>query len=40
MALKWLQNGAQPTPTAKDLLSKAGITAAFEELRRGETKEN
>ena len=28
-ALKWLQNGAQPTETVKSLLKKQGILEAF-----------
>ncbi len=30
-ALKWLNNGAQPTDTVKSLLSKAGILKKFHE---------
>jgi len=33
VALKWLRNGAVPTDTAKDLLSKAGIMKKFHEER-------
>lgn len=29
IALKWLHNGAQPTRTVKNLLSKEGIIAKF-----------
>ena len=34
VALKWLNNGAVLTDTAKDLLSKAGIMKKFHEERR------
>ncbi|PDO11214.1 MAG: 30S ribosomal protein S16 [Candidatus Reconcilbacillus cellulovorans] len=33
-ALKWLQNGAQPSDTARSLLSKAGVLKKFHELRQ------
>lgn len=33
-ALKWLENGAQPTDTVKSLLSKAGIIAKFNEAKK------
>lgn len=33
VALKWLNNGAIPTDTAKDLLSKAGIMKKFHESK-------
>ncbi len=29
VALKWLRNGAQPTDTAKSVLSKAGVMKKF-----------
>ncbi|MGO2117789.1 MAG: 30S ribosomal protein S16 [Fusobacterium sp.] len=32
--LKYLKNGAQPTRTVKSLLTKAGIWAKFEELKK------
>lgn len=32
-ALKWLNNGAQPTDTVKNLLSKEGIIKEFKELK-------
>lgn len=32
-ALKWLGNGAQPTDTARNLLSKQGIMKAFHESK-------
>ncbi len=32
--LKFLGNGAQPTRTVKDLLSKAGVWAKFEESKK------
>ncbi|MFV9509892.1 30S ribosomal protein S16 [Tepidibacillus sp. LV47] len=34
-ALKWLQIGAKPSDTVRNLLSKAGILAKFHELRQG-----
>ncbi|MBS4762036.1 30S ribosomal protein S16 [Carnobacteriaceae bacterium zg-ZUI252] len=34
LALKWLQNGAQPTDTVRNLLSKAGVMKAFHEARQ------
>ena len=34
-ALKWLRNGAQPTDTAKNLLSKVGIWKRFHDEKRG-----
>ena len=33
--LKWLRNGAQPTDTAKNLLSKVGIWKRFHDEKRG-----
>lgn len=34
-ALKWLKNGAEPTDTAKDVLSKAGIMKKFHDTKNG-----
>lgn len=34
LALKWLQQGAQPTDTVRNLLSKAGVLKAFHEARQ------
>ena len=34
-ALKWLRNGAIATDTAKNVLSKAGITTKFHEEKSG-----
>ncbi len=34
-ALKWLRNGAQPTDTAKNLLSKVGIWKRFHDEKFG-----
>lgn len=34
LALKWLQNGAQPTDTVRNLLSQAGVLKAFHEARQ------
>ncbi len=36
-ALKWLQDGAKATPAARDILSKAGVMAAFSEARLKKT---
>ena len=33
VALKWLNNGAQPTDTVRNLLSKAGIMKKFAEAK-------
>jgi len=33
LALKWLANGAQPTDTVRDLLSKQGIMKKYHEQR-------
>lgn len=33
-ALDWLQKGAQPTDTVKDLFSQAGIMKKWDELKR------
>ncbi len=33
LALKWLSNGAQPSDTVRDLLSKEGILRAFHDLK-------
>lgn len=33
LALKWLGNGAQPTDTVRDLLSKTGIMKKFHESK-------
>lgn len=35
VALKWLNNGAIPTDTARNLLSKAGVMKEFAELKKG-----
>ncbi len=34
-ALKWLKDGAIPTNTAKDVLSKVGIMSKFHNEKRG-----
>jgi len=34
-ALKWLRNGAQPTDTVRDILSKAGVMKKFHDERQG-----
>lgn len=33
-AIEWLQKGAQPTDTVKNLFSKAGIMKKWDELKR------
>lgn len=35
VALKWLKNGAVPTDTAKNLLSKAGTIKKFADSKKG-----
>lgn len=35
VALKWLNNGAQPSDTVKNLLSKAGIMTKFANSKQG-----
>lgn len=35
LALKWLNNGAMPTDTVKNLLSDAGIMKKFHESKMG-----
>ncbi len=35
LAMKWLNNGAIPTDTARDILSKSGIMTKFHEEKRG-----
>src|SRR5581483_9290672 len=34
-AVDWLRKGAQPSETARGLLNKAGVIAAFEQIRKG-----
>ena len=34
-AIKWLNDGATPTDTVKNLLSKAGVMKKFHEQKRG-----
>ena len=38
-ALKWLLDGAKATRAARDILSKAGVMAAWDAAKRGETIE-
>lgn len=38
-ALHWLMQGAQPTETARSLLSRAGVLAAFAEAKRAKKAE-
>jgi small subunit ribosomal protein S16 len=33
-ALKWLQNGAKPSDTVRNLLSKAGVMSKFHEAKQ------
>ncbi|HAQ56588.1 MAG TPA: 30S ribosomal protein S16 [Acholeplasmatales bacterium] len=33
-AMKWLQNGAQPTDTVKNLLTRQGIIAAYVDSKK------
>ena len=33
VAIKWLQNGAEPTDTVRDLFSKQGIMKKFHEMK-------
>lgn len=35
LAMKWLKNGALPTDTVRNLLSKAGIMAKFANEKKG-----
>ena len=35
IALKWLRNGAQPTDTVRDILSKAGVMKKFHDEKQG-----
>ena len=35
VAMKWLRNGATPTDTVRNLLSKAGIMKKFAEEKQG-----
>jgi len=34
-ALKWLQTGAKPSDTVRNILSKSGLLTKFHELRQG-----
>jgi len=34
-AIKWLQTGAQPTDTVRDIFSKAGVMKKFHDARQG-----
>jgi small subunit ribosomal protein S16 len=33
-AIRWMQNGAQPTDTVRSIFSKAGIMKQFDELKK------
>lgn len=35
LTIKWLQNGAIPTDTVKNLLSKAGVMEKYHNIRQG-----
>ena len=39
LAIKWLNNGAIPTDTVRDLLSKQGVLKAFHESKMTSKKE-
>ena len=39
LALKWLNNGAIPTDTVRDLLSKQGVMKEFHEAKMAKKKE-
>lgn len=34
-AMKWLKNGAQPTDTVRDILSRSGVMKKFHEEKMG-----
>jgi small subunit ribosomal protein S16 len=36
-ALEWLENGAKPSSTVKDILSNEGVIEALEEERNGDS---
>lgn len=38
-ALEWLSKGAQPSDTARSLLSKAGVLAKFDDLKKGKLEQ-
>ncbi|MCS7086437.1 MAG: 30S ribosomal protein S16, partial [Bacteroidia bacterium] len=38
-ALKWLKNGAQPTETARSILSREGVMLRFHLYRKGKSEE-
>ncbi|ATZ17430.1 30S ribosomal protein S16 [Williamsoniiplasma luminosum] len=40
LVLKWLNNGAQPTDTVRDLFSKQGIMKAYHEEKLATAKTN
>ena len=35
LTIKWLQNGAIPTDTVKNILSKAGVMEKYHNMRQG-----
>lgn len=35
LTIKWLQNGAIPTDTVKNILSKAGVMEKYHNIRQG-----
>lgn len=38
LALKWLNNGAEPTDTVRSILSKEGIMAKYAESKKANSK--
>lgn len=38
-ALKWLNNGAQPTDTVRNILSRAGVMAKYAQAKDSKKKE-
>lgn len=38
LVIKWLENGAQPTDTVRDLFSQTGVMKEYHELRREKQK--
>ncbi|MEM6265582.1 MAG: 30S ribosomal protein S16, partial [Bacteroidota bacterium] len=38
-AIKWLQDGAQPTNTVRNLLRHAGVTVKFALIKQGKSEE-
>ncbi len=40
LALKWLLDGAKATKAARDILSRAGVMAAWDEAKRQQVQQN